>query len=104
VPRSPRNEPPPSRPSRARRQIRAIIEAGLRPELCDHRVRAHDPDDHRGAKLARQRDRQSRIRGAKRSLFTRQDFIYDAEKDHYTCPAGQHLTRGRRPIGSQAQR
>jgi Transposase DDE domain len=31
----------------------------------------------------------------KRGLFTRQDFIYDAEKDHYTCPAGQHLTRGR---------
>jgi len=32
---------------------------------------------------------------AKRGLFTGQDFIYDAEKDHYTCPAGQHLTRGR---------
>src|SRR5215471_579372 len=31
---------------------------------------------------------------AKRGLFTGQDFIYDAEKDHYTCPAGQHLTRG----------
>src|SRR3954453_21076902 len=33
--------------------------------------------------------------GAKRGFFTRQDFIYHAEKDHYTCPAGQHLTRGR---------
>src|SRR6201987_5065874 len=32
---------------------------------------------------------------AKRGLFTGQDFIYDAEKDHYTCPAGQHMTRGR---------
>ena len=32
---------------------------------------------------------------AKRGLFTGQDFIYDTEKDHYTCPAGQHLTRGR---------
>ena len=32
--------------------------------------------------------------GAKRGLFTRQDFIYDVEKDHYTCPAGEHLTRG----------
>src|SRR6204780_3251808 len=31
----------------------------------------------------------------KRGLFTGQDFIYDAEKDRYTCPAGQHLTRGR---------
>ena len=31
---------------------------------------------------------------AKRGLFTGQDFIYDAEKDHYTCPAGAHLTRG----------
>ena len=31
---------------------------------------------------------------AKRGLFTRQDFVYDAEKDHYTCPAGEHLTRG----------
>jgi len=27
-------------------------------------------------------------------LFTRQDFIYDAEHDHYTCPAGQQLTKG----------
>jgi len=25
----------------------------------------------------------------KRGLFTGQDFIDDAEKDHYTCPAGQ---------------
>ena len=32
---------------------------------------------------------------AKRGLFTGQDFIYDAEEDHYTCPAGEHLTRGR---------
>ena len=31
---------------------------------------------------------------AKRGLFTGQDLIYDAEKDHYTCPAGKHLTRG----------
>ena len=31
----------------------------------------------------------------KRGLFTGQDFIYDAAKDHYTCPAGQHLTRGK---------
>ena len=29
-----------------------------------------------------------------RGLFTGQDFIYDAEKDHYTCPAGQHLPKG----------
>jgi hypothetical protein len=27
----------------------------------------------------------------KRDLFTGQDFVYDAEHDHYTCPAGQHL-------------
>jgi hypothetical protein len=40
---------------------------------------------------------------AKRGLFTGQDFIYDAEKDHYTCPAGQHLTRAH-PIGSPARR
>ena len=31
---------------------------------------------------------------AKRGLFPGRDFIYDAEKDHYTCPAGEHLTRG----------
>ncbi|MFE1600918.1 IS1182 family transposase [Methylobacterium sp. ID0610] len=31
---------------------------------------------------------------AKRGFFTGQDFVYDAEKDHYTCPAGQHLTKG----------
>ena len=31
----------------------------------------------------------------KRGLLTGQDFIYDAEHDHYTCPAGQHLTKGK---------
>jgi transposase len=31
---------------------------------------------------------------AKRGLFTGQDFVYDAAKDHYTCPAGHHLTKG----------
>src|SRR6201981_633019 len=30
---------------------------------------------------------------AKRGLFTGQDFIYDAEKDHYTRPAGELLPR-----------
>ena len=31
---------------------------------------------------------------AKRGLFTGQDFVYDAAIDHYTCPAGHHLTKG----------
>ena len=31
---------------------------------------------------------------AKRGLFTGQDFVYNTEKDHYTCPAGKHLTKG----------
>jgi transposase len=31
--------------------------------------------------------------GTKRGLFSRQDFIYDAEHDHYTCPAGGKLTK-----------
>ena len=32
--------------------------------------------------------------GTKRGLFARQqDFIYDAEHDHYTCPAGANLTK-----------
>jgi len=31
---------------------------------------------------------------SERGFFTRQDFIFDAEKDHYTCPAGAKLTRG----------
>jgi transposase len=31
--------------------------------------------------------------GSKRGLFARQDFIYDAEHDHYTCPAGAKLTK-----------
>src|SRR5713226_6608969 len=31
--------------------------------------------------------------GTKRGLFTRQDFIYNAERDHYTCPAGAKLTK-----------
>jgi transposase len=30
----------------------------------------------------------------KRGLYTVQDFVYDAENDHYTCPAGKHLTKG----------
>jgi hypothetical protein len=29
--------------------------------------------------------------GTKRGLFARQDFIYDAEHDHYICPAGAKL-------------
>jgi transposase len=29
-----------------------------------------------------------------RGFFTRADFVYDAEQDHYTCPAGQKLTKG----------
>ncbi len=32
---------------------------------------------------------------AKRGLFTVQDFIYDAENDRYTSPAGEFLTRGK---------
>ena len=32
----------------------------------------------------------------KRGFFTRQDFIYDAEHDHYTCPAGAKLTKAER--------
>jgi transposase len=31
----------------------------------------------------------------RRGLFTGQDFVYDAEHDPYTCPAGQHLTKGK---------
>ncbi len=31
--------------------------------------------------------------GTKRGLFARQDFIYDAERDHYTRPAGAKLTK-----------
>src|SRR5262249_36215708 len=36
--------------------------------------------------------------GAKRGLFTRQDFIYDTEHDHYTCPAGAKLTKIHRRV------
>lgn len=32
--------------------------------------------------------------GTKRGLFIKQDFIYNAEADTYTCPAGQTLTKG----------
>ena len=31
----------------------------------------------------------------KRGLFTIRDFIYDPENDHYTCPAGERLTKGK---------
>jgi len=34
--------------------------------------------------------------GTKRGFFTRRDFVFDAENDHYTCPAGAKLTKGRR--------
>src|SRR5580698_9601242 len=34
--------------------------------------------------------------GPKRGLFARQDFIYNAEHDHYTCPAGAKLTKAKR--------
>ena len=34
--------------------------------------------------------------GTKRGFITRQDFIYDAEHDHYTCPAGAKLTKANR--------
>jgi hypothetical protein len=34
--------------------------------------------------------------GAKHGFFTRQDFIYNAEHDHYTCPAGAKLTKANR--------
>ena len=34
--------------------------------------------------------------GTKRGFFTRQDFSYDVERDHYTCPAGANLTKANR--------
>jgi transposase len=33
---------------------------------------------------------------AQRGFFTRHDFVFDAQSDHYTCPADQKLTRSRR--------
>src|SRR5712664_1292029 len=36
--------------------------------------------------------------GTKRGLFARQDFIYDAEHDHYICPAGAKLTKIHRRV------
>jgi DDE family transposase len=36
--------------------------------------------------------------GVKRGLFARQDFVYDAEKDHYICPAGAKLTKVHRRV------
>jgi transposase len=32
---------------------------------------------------------------AQRGFFTRRDFVFDAQSDHYTCPAGEKLTRSR---------
>src|SRR5271167_4789822 len=31
-----------------------------------------------------------------RGFFTRNDFVFDAQNDHYICPAGQKLTKSRR--------
>ena len=43
--------------------------------------------------------------GAKRGFFTRQDFIYNAEHDHYTCPAGAKLTKiHRRVLGAPVEK
>ena len=36
--------------------------------------------------------------GPKRGLFARQDFIYNATHDHYTCPAGAKLTKIHRRV------
>jgi transposase len=33
--------------------------------------------------------------GLKRGLFAKQDFVFDADRDLYVCPAGQELTRGK---------
>ncbi|WP_331373358.1 IS1182 family transposase [Sinorhizobium chiapasense] len=33
--------------------------------------------------------------GLKRGFFGKQDFVFDADRDLYVCPAGQELTRGR---------
>jgi len=32
---------------------------------------------------------------AQRGFFTKADFVYDAQQDRYTCPAGAHLTKAR---------
>jgi transposase len=42
--------------------------------------------------------------GTKRGFFTRQDFLYDAEHDHYTCPAGAKLTKVHRRADQAAIR
>ena len=33
---------------------------------------------------------------SERGFFTRNDFVYDPENDHYTCPAGAKLTKANR--------
>lgn len=33
--------------------------------------------------------------GLKRGFFGKQDFVFNADRDHYVCPAGQELTRGK---------
>jgi len=33
--------------------------------------------------------------GLKRGFFAKQDFVFDADRDLYVCPAGQKLTRGK---------
>jgi transposase len=33
--------------------------------------------------------------GLKRGFFAKQDFVFDADRDLYICPAGQELTRGK---------
>ena len=61
----------------------------LRCRALMHRVLEHEPrrltHPHRHAKLLALRDRQVDV--------LHQEFIYDAEHDHYTCPAGAKLTK-----------
>ena len=73
---------------------------------CAGQPLSHEKDDIPGADAVRYAEGHTKGRaiasspltssGTKRGLFTRQDFIYDAEHDHYTCPAGAKLTKGRR--------
>ena len=87
---------------------RAQLTAMGRKALRGHRVRG---DHGAGRPRLLQRRRGAGLRGhrqfcpvipktqtsgnTKRGLFTVADFIYDAENDRYTCPAGKHLTKGK---------
>jgi hypothetical protein len=97
-------------PAGARGQAAIACISGLAPKILIIRFILSASTHGAGRQRLLQRRRGAGLRGhghstclpktqtsgnAKRGLFIVADFIYDAENDRYTCPAGEHLTKGK---------